>query len=114
MASRSCESLSSFSFFAILFAALFGGAKGDCTRLGPRLAGPSEALKATGTDDLVAVVKTGPQQCDGADKKAGQPRPPKPLQMADLGNVVQVGAIVCGSRPGGTRTPDQGIMSPLL
>ncbi len=114
MASRSCESLNSFSFFAILFAALFCGAKGDGTRLGPLLAGPSEALNATGTDDLVAVVKTGPQQCDGADKKAGQPRPPMPLQMADLGNVVQVGAIVCGSSPGGTRTPDQGSMSPLL
>ena len=114
MDSRTCESLSSSSFFAILFAALFGGAKGDCTRLGPLLTGPSEALEATGTDDLVAVAKTGPQQCDGADKKAGQPRPPMPLQMSALGNVVQVVAIVSDSSPGGTRTPDQGIMSPLL
>jgi len=37
-----------------------------------------------------------------------------PLAVATLGDAVRPGAAPCESSPGGTRTPDQGIMSPLL
>ncbi len=39
---------------------------------------------------------------------------PKALRVADLGDGMRSDAKKCESRPGGIRTPDQGIMSPLL
>ena len=85
---------------------------------------------ATGTYDLDMVDPEKAQRqahrathetqrsvATGCDKQAmpfAQKKAPKPLQFADLGDGVRDDATTCTSSPGGTRTPDQGIMSPLL
>jgi hypothetical protein len=110
---------------------LFPGQEADAVgRTREMLAGPPETLRATGTDDAAANVPTGAQQqaqqsgretmrasATGCQSQSDE-RPPKtsrkPLQLADLGDDVRDDASWCASRPGGIRTPDQGIMSPLL
>ncbi len=91
---------------------------------------PPEALRATGTDDLTVEDPEGAQrqaqraeretrrstakECERESAGDAQKKSPKPLQIADLGDCVRDGALCHKSSPGGTRTPDQGIMSPLL
>jgi len=100
------------------------------SQLGSMLSEPPEALWATGTDNLSAAVPKGAQQlaqqlgretvrstakgCERKSEGTGQEETPKPLGIADLGDVLPLGATENESRLGGTRTPDPGIMSPLL
>ncbi|MDC0936197.1 site-specific integrase [Pirellulales bacterium] len=89
---------------------------------------PSEVLRATGTDDLPAEASEGAQHmaqhsqresvrdaasgCDDPAEGDAQEESPKPLQVADLGDVVRDGASLFTSSGGGTRTPDTRIMIP--
>ena len=89
-----------------------------------------EALRATGTDHAAAdspetalhlaqqlgreTPRSDAKGCDDRTKPAAQTESPKPLQIADLGDDVRSDAKENESRPGRTRTRDQGIMSPLL
>ena len=85
-----------------------------------------EALRATGTDDNCQLGtgdaqraaretrRTDARACDDRTMPAAQKKSPKPLQIADLGDDVRRDAKENESRPGRTRTRDQGIMSPLL
>ncbi len=58
--------------------------------------------------------KRSAKQCNEKSNVDAQKKTPKPLHIADLGDAMPIDAIGCESRPGGTRTPDKGIMSPLL
>ena len=112
---------------------LFPGAEAEAVaRLPNMLAETPEARRATGTAD--ARPATPPErvraqngaQLDGksctpvasrgetAEADDEQPACPNVLPIADLGECEQVLASGDDSRPGGSRTPDPGIMSPLL
>ena len=58
--------------------------------------------------------RTAASGCDGPTDDKAQRESPKLLQIADLSDGVRGDALYNASSPGGTRTPDQGIMSPLL
>jgi hypothetical protein len=93
---------------------------------------PSEALRATGTDDLAIddpdvaqrmaqrmaqraereTRRAAANGCDGASEGDTQKKSPKPLQIADLGDCVREGASWDASSGGGIRTPDTRIMIP--
>ena len=91
------------------------------------LAVPPEALQATGTDNATADTPQSAQhqaqqsgretqrshatRGDDRTKPSAQQESPKPLQIADLGDVLLPDAMGCESRRGGIRTPDQGISS---
>ncbi len=93
---------------------------------------PSETLQATGTDDQIAQTDArrrmrsnwdakqcvpGTLDAKGCDEKTQlntQVTPPKPLKISSLGDMQQRNATGCESGAGGTRTPNQRIMSPLL
>ena len=111
---------------------LFPGSEFDAVaQMRDMFTGPSEALRATGTDD-VAVQDIENQRsawrsaqgakrcvdnatgCDEGTKPTAQKKTPKPLQLAHLGDDVRSDAKRNENRPGEIRTPDQGIMSPLL
>jgi len=110
---------------------LFPGQEADAVaRLGDMLATPPKAMQATGTDDLAAGSREGAQRlaqragrgilqavaaaCNEEPEPDDQAERPKPLRVAGFGNRVRLNAACCESRPGGSRTPDPGIMSPLL
>ena len=59
-------------------------------------------------------LQTDATVCDEKDYCDGQNNRPKSLTLADLCDDVRTDATESESRPGGIRTPDQGIMSPLL
>ena len=110
---------------------LFPGQEADAVpRLGPLLAGPPEALEATGTDDLVADANTGAQRqaqragrervlsdaqrCKDAGEEAAQEKSPKPLQIAGLDDGVQEDALTSESAPCRNRIYNLLIKSQLL
>ena len=110
---------------------LFPGQEADAVdRLFDVMAGPPEALKATGTDDAAIEAPSKAQYmrssqdakrcaddargCDGHSVPSTKAKSPKPLRVADLGDDVRHNTRENQSRPGRTRTADKGIMSPLL
>jgi len=90
----------------------------------------AEALRATGTDNQTPEAPKGALQlaqqlgretrrlvakaCDEGNDTDAQSKTPKPLRIADLGDVERPIATGCESSGGGTRTPDTRIMIPLL
>ena len=56
----------------------------------------------------------GASGCDDQSADDAESKTPKSLRIADLGARVRDNASARESRPAGTRTPDKGIMSPLL
>ena len=107
---------------------LFPGQEADAVdQLRKMLAVPPEALQATGTDNATADTPQSAQhqaqqsgretqrshatRGDDRTKPSAQQESPKPLQIADLGDVLLPDAMGCESRRGGIRTPDQGISS---
>jgi len=110
---------------------LFPGQEADAVgQMRELLDNPPEILRATGTDDNrhspTHEAQHEAQQsvrerrrrdatgCDDRTKPALQQTSPKSLHIADLSDDVRRDAKENESRPGGIRTPDQGIMSPLL
>ena len=111
---------------------LFPGQEADAVaRLGEMLGAElPEVELATGTDDLTVFDPNSAQRlaqrarretgqnranrCDEGSQPRAEEKSPKPLQIADSDSVSRDVAMTCESRPGGIRTPDQGIMSPLL
>ena len=95
-------------------------------RMAELFAEPEQALATTGTEDCAVGVQRCAQQSDRETVRGGatQSEPaggreqgaasPKPLRVADLGDVVRSDATESESRARGTRTPNQRIMSPLL
>ena len=110
---------------------LFPGQEADAVgRMREMLVGPPKAMRATGTDDAVAPSQSkrstrrsaqdakrcvlGASGYDERAKPVVQKESPKPLQIADSGDNVRDNASEDESRAGGTRTPNQQIMSLLL
>ena len=111
---------------------LFPGQEADAVAKlrGMMITDPPQAMQATGTDDLALFASEGAQRqaqqsaretgqssasrCEEQPQPTAQKESPKPLQIADLGDPMRADASLNASSPGGTRTPDQGIMSPLL
>ena len=107
---------------------LFPGQEADAVaQLGYLLAGPPEALRATGTDNATADTPNGAQRqtqragreyrqsgargCDDATNPTVQNKTHKPLRAEDLCEEVPCDATECESRAGRTRTCNQQIMS---
>jgi len=107
---------------------LFPGSEADAVvKMSDMLAGPPEALRATGTDHTTAEIAQRQAQragrdrgrqramdCAGPDEGPAHEESPKPLRVADLGDGLRQDAPKNKSRAGGTRTPNQQIMSLLL
>jgi len=103
---------------------LFPGQEADAVAKMPGMFGSGpEALQATGTDfSLPAnrqqqtgeIIQYGAHASERADGGSTDDAGPKVLSLCSLGEERQHLAKGCESRPGGSRTPDQGIMSPLL
>ncbi len=64
----------------------------------------------SGRDTLLSGAKACEKKNDNQQKQ----KTPKPIQIANLGDDLLLDATDHEGRPGGIRTPDQGIMSPLL
>jgi hypothetical protein len=110
---------------------LFPGQEIDAvSRMRDLMIGPTESLKATGTDDFSIKPLTKAQRqaqqsgrerqqsdatgCDDELVMSAQKKTPNPLRIAELGAVVRFDATDSKSSGGGTRTPDTRIMIPLL
>jgi len=110
---------------------LFPGREADAVaRVRDMMARPTEALEATGTDDVAVSNdnqgaanaqhtaresgRNGATGCDGPHKVATQGRPSNPLRVADLGDDVRPGATESESAPSRTRTLNLLIKSQLL
>ena len=60
------------------------------------------------------TVQSAALACEAESERDAQNKTPKSLRITDLGDEVQRDAKKCENRPGGIRTPDQGIMSPWV